>query len=351
MKEKLKRCLIPLILIMVMLPMALVTLVQTTPASEPVPALSSAELVGSLSVAPQPEILDGLPPQITPMTWWEAFLRGVKRDYFIGYTVAMILAIVALFLKTRRVRYAILLGAVIFLGFYVNLRLSGLGGPSTLILALNNVKVNFPFYMIWIVIVLLGLVAGRTFCGWVCPMGAWQQLQFLVLNFLSRRLFHRELKLKTSPRVHRVLRYLRYVVLVVLLATVWFMGAGYWGPSDPFRALFRLDFDLTPTIILGFVLLGSVFFFAPWCKYVCPLGALLSVFSKVSLFKVRIDEGLCTDCKRCARLDCDFLAITTGDKGVIPKINQLECTSCGECILKCPDAAISMGLFAFGRKK
>lgn len=325
-----------IVVVFVLMSLAMATSNVAVEASTQNP-IATSESAGLLFSSPTGNEQFQSPPQITEPTWGEAFLRGLQRKDFIGYSVALCLSIIALFLKQRRIRYLILIGSIIYLGFVTGLRLSGLGGPSTLILTLlgthGSVKINTPWYMLWGFIFIFGLVAGRTFCGWVCPMGALQQF-----------LFQRKLEVKTSQRVHRWLRYSRYVVLLALVVSVLIIPAGYWGHSDPFRALYRWDWEIVPAILLGIVLLVSLFIFTPWCKYVCPLGTVLSIFSKISLFKVRVNDQVCTDCKRCSRMDCQYLAITGGEKGVKPKINDLECTSCGECIAKCPDAAISLNL-------
>jgi len=285
---------------------------------------------------------------IQDMTWWELFLRAIRRDYVIGYVVALLLALVGLFTRMRRLRYGMLIVSLLFLGFYIGLRLSSLGGPSTIILIslAHTLKTNFPYLMLVGIVVIITLLVGRTFCGWACPMGALQQLVFRGFGGSAR----------VNPRLHKYLRYLPFVILLAMVVTTWGFDAGYWGPNDPFRNFFRgfgslgKDMDVVPTVLFTLTLFASLVLFTPWCRYVCPLGAMFSLFSKLALFKVRIDAAKCTDCKRCARIDCAYQAITEGDKGVTPKINHLECTVCGECINHCPDTAIDLSLPRLGRK-
>ncbi|MEW6142743.1 MAG: 4Fe-4S binding protein [Chloroflexota bacterium] len=282
---------------------------------------------------------------VQQMTWWEIVRFALIQDNFLGYLIPLLLGVVGLFLRVRMLRFAILAFAIVYLGFVLGLRLSGLGGPSTFILFLHEtgIKVNMSFYLTWVVLIVLGIFVGRLFCGWVCPMGAFQQF-----------LFRKDMALKVSPRIHNWLRWLRFVVLAVMIITVLAWGMRWWGANDPFRNLFRLSWELTSitgTVLLVFVLAGSLFVFAPWCKYVCPLGATLALFSKLSLWKVKIDEAKCTDCKRCYKVDCDYQAITPGNGGVKPKVNQLECTTCGECIVKCPEAALKMTWFTRNMKE
>ncbi len=301
--------------------------------------LSLAGLLGLLSflvACRQPTLTAAT---MAEMTWWDHIARSLVQDNFLGYVIPLLIGVIGLFFRVRMLRFAILAFSIVYLGFVLGLRLSGFGAPSTFIIFLNEtgIKVNMSFYLTWVFLIVLGVFVGRLFCGWVCPMGAFQQF-----------LFRKDMALKVSPRVHNWLKWLRYVVLVVMIVTVVVWGVRWWGANDPFRNLFRLSWELTSitgTILLVLVLAGSLFVFAPWCKYVCPLGATLALFSKLSLWKVKIDEAKCTDCKRCYKVDCDYQAITPGGGGLKPKVNQLECTTCGECIAKCPEAAIKMTWF------
>lgn len=274
------------------------------------------------------------------MSWWDHVKRSVVQNNFLGYVIPLLIGVIGLVFRLRMLRFAILAFAIVYLGFVLGLRFSGLGAPSTFIIFLNEtgIKVNMSFYLTWAFLIVLGIFVGRLFCGWVCPMGAFQQF-----------LFRKDMALKVSPVVHKWLVWLRFAVLAAIIVTVSVWGARYWGPNDPFRNLFRLSFEwssITGTVLLVLVMASSLFVFAPWCKYVCPLGAVLALFSKLSLWKVKVDGARCTDCKKCYRVDCDYQAISPGGGGLKPKVNQLQCTSCGECVAKCPEAALKMTWFA-----
>jgi NapH/MauN family ferredoxin-type protein len=273
------------------------------------------------------------------MSWWDHIARSLIQDNFLGYVVPLLIGVLGLFLRVRMLRFATMGFAIVYLGFVLGLRVSGLGAPSTFIIFLNEngIKVNMSFYLTWVFLFILSIFVGRLFCGWVCPMGAIQQF-----------FFRKDMSKKVDFRYHNWLRWLRYAVLVALVVTTSLWSVRFWGPNDPFRNLFRLSWEIssiTGTILLVIVLAASLFFFAPWCKYVCPLGATLAIFSKLSLWKVKVDEAKCTDCKRCYKVDCDYQAISPAIEGKKPKVNQLECTSCGECIVKCPEAALKMTWF------
>jgi len=175
---------------------------------------------------------------------------------------------------------------------------------------------------------------GRVFCGWVCPMGAVQ-------NFVYRKeIGKKKIRFESGTRIHNTLRYAKYLILVIMIAAVIITGTMVLENIDPFKALFNLDFSLLlPTVLLIVLLLVSLFIGFPWCKYACPLGAFLGLFSRFTLFKVKISDS-CTNCKACHTAICDYSAISPGE--LKPSVNQMECMRCGECISRCPSQAIKL---------
>ena len=142
-----------------------------------------------------------------------------------------------------------------------------------------------------------------------------------------------------SPSLHNVLRYGKYAVLVALVIATLVTRTNFGHDIDPFKALFNIELVLVPTSILVVLMAASLVIGFPWCKYVCPLGAFLALFSKFTLFKVKIGDK-CTNCKACHTVFCDYKAIKPGE--VKPQVNQLECTRCGECISRCPLNAMEL---------
>jgi len=78
------------------------------------------------------------------------------------------------------------------------------------------------------------------------------------------------------------------------------------------------------------ILIGCIFIFRLFCRFLCPLGALYGLFNKISVFGIRLDRSKCIDCGKCIS-HCKVDIRHVGDR---------ECVSCGECIDVCPTQAI-----------
>ncbi|MBL0158152.1 MAG: 4Fe-4S binding protein [Bryobacterales bacterium] len=178
-------------------------------------------------------------------------------------------------------------------------------------------------------VLLLTLLFSRGFCGWICPFGSVQEW----LGLVGRKIFGKSYN-PTGPWEKR-LRYLKYVILGVIVVLTWRMGTLVFRPYDPFLAFFHLGngFSEMPYAYaaLGGVLLGSLKYERFFCKYACPLGAVIGVAGKLGLTKiVRSDEG-CKGCNLCQKkcfAHVDFLGTNT--------ITDAECNHCLDCVVHCP---------------
>lgn len=183
----------------------------------------------------------------------------------------------------------------------------------------------------------VSLVAGRAFCGWMCPLGTMQDYLAGWADRLSGgkdrprgKKSKARFPLQVPPRVDKWLRYLKYLVLAaVLIASA---SAVYPPLRDicPARAIFGFDLKEAWLVIvlLAFVLSSSLVRRFT-CKYLCPLGAALAVFNKISPIHINIDQQKCTNCGRCEN-ECPV------DIPAIPNnIRSTECIRCLECLETC----------------
>jgi len=193
------------------------------------------------------------------------------------------------------------------------------------------------------ILVLYSVMFGRMICGWLCPFGLIQELLYKI----------KTPKLKKSP-VTRLLSYLKYVLLVVFVIIIPILYAfkdtplpafcKYICPSGTLEGGLGLLANkvnasyfsmLGPLFTWKFllmvsILVGCIFAFRLFCRFICPIGAIYSLFNKVSIFGIKLDKSSCIDCGKCIN-HCKMDIHHVGDQ---------ECISCGECIDVCPTKAI-----------
>ena len=200
---------------------------------------------------------------------------------------------------------------------------------------------TLPGSLAWAVALIgLTLLLGRVFCGWVCPLGTLQQLASWLLSPRSRR---------ESLRVNRYRRWyaLKYYVLVALLAAC-VVGSLQTGIADPLSLAARgLASGLWPlgpgahavpggwlaALLLVAIVLASRWVPRLFCRALCPLGALLGVFSRFAVFRIhRRDDG-CTSCTLCS-FACQGADEPLGHHRVA------ECHVCLNCLPGCPEGVM-----------
>ena len=176
------------------------------------------------------------------------------------------------------------------------------------------------------------LLAGNAFCGWICPLGSIQDLVWR----LGRRLHLPELRV--PARLDKHLRWGRFLVLAVV---IWFSvsTAKLWfADYDPYLAIFGLDWLFNPggmavvgVAVAGVMLIGSSLVNRLWCRYLCPLGGVLSVVSRFSFLRVRRNQDACTDCTLCDRPCPVGLQVSASAPAV-----SADCIGCLDCVATCP---------------
>lgn len=217
---------------------------------------------------------------------------------------------------------------------------------------IGSYEYKFAFYISGFMI-LVGAFMGRFVCGWLCPFG-------LIQEFLNKVPLPKKLKINTF-RGDKQLRWLKYIILVlfVILMPMFItdmIGQGYpWfcmlicpvGTLEGGIPLVLLNNALRSTIgwlytwkigILIFIILLSIAIYRPFCKYICPLGAIYSLFNRFSIVQYSIDKSKCINCSSCAKgcsMGCD----------PVKNPNHLECIRCGKCKKICPQNAINQTLF------
>ena len=219
---------------------------------------------------------------------------------------------------------------------------------------ISSRKYRFSFYVLGL-IMLFGLVLGRLVCGFLCPFGLVQDL----LHKIPVK------KIKVNEKADRVLRYLKYVVLAVLVILLpilirddFNMGETWFCrlvcPAGTMAGIPLIMANPVLKSIIGFlfswkmcllliVLISSTLIHRPFCRYLCPLGAIYGLFSRFSLYQMQLDKDKCIGCGKCEQ-SCPMQVKCTKD------INTAECIRCGKCKAACPVHAID-STFGFNIKR
>jgi polyferredoxin len=211
------------------------------------------------------------------------------------------------------------------------------GGIETLFTLISGAgfieKVAASAVVLLIGTIVLALVYRRSFCGQICPLGTLQGL----FGSLGGRFMR---KRPTVPRgIDRFARFLKYGILAFFAVWSWQAAELVMRPYDPWVAFTHItSSELLAEFavgagILALSLAGSLIYERFFCKYLCPMGAFLGLFSKLSWFSIKRDADACIDCGACDKACPMNIKVSTAEK-----ITASECISCNECVNSCPAA-------------
>jgi len=192
---------------------------------------------------------------------------------------------------------------------------------------------------ILIVLIIYGIIGGRAYCSWVCPVNLITDLA----AWIRRKTHHEKDNLISTQRIKKF----RYAFMIVLLIISALIGAAAFEFISPIGIFTRgVAFGLG----FGWVWLLIIFLFDAfvlkngWCGHICPLGATYSLIGSKSIIRVYHNKDNCTNCGNC-------LEICPENQVLAPVINKksdfisgIECTNCGRCIEVCNDNALNFSL-------
>ena len=204
------------------------------------------------------------------------------------------------------------------------------------------------------IIMLFGVILGRTVCGWLCPLGLIQELLHKIPT----------LKIRKS-RITRALSWLKYIVLAVFVVAIplWYglkhnlplpAFCKYICPAGTFEGAIGLLSNPANTamfpmlgilftrkfVIMLVIGLLCVFCYRSFCRFLCPLGAIYGLFNRFNVIGVKVDSSRCNGCGSCVR-SCGMDVRHVGDR---------ECINCGACMEVCARKAISIKAGSFTLK-
>jgi polyferredoxin len=274
-----------------------------------------------VQTAPQPDTIGGgyqTPPvqKPRPREYWLEVLDVA----LLGAAMALSVWIVVR-RRSRRWALALTAGSLAYFGFYREGCICPIGSIQNVAVALTDPGYRIPIVVtaLFFLPLVVAVFHGRAFCGGVCPLGAMQELVVLRPVQVPRRL-------------DAALGLLKYVYLgLAILAAVQpavtrdFVICRF----DPFVGFFRRDGFAHMMALGAAFLVGGMFVGRPYCRYLCPYGALLSWCSRLARRGVTITPGKELDCGLCSGA-CPY--------GAIQRMRAVrkDCLYCARCYASCP---------------
>ena len=223
-------------------------------------------------------------------------------------------------------------------GLYIN----AFSGVNQIYLAILNHSNSFAQLLPQLIevasIIPLTILLGRFFCGWMCSFGSFGDLIYGVSSKLFKRRF------KMNPKADYFLKYIKYVILIFLIAVIWTLDVTAftsYNPWDVFGMIAAFgkvpDFTYIASnlkaglVIFVFIVIGSSLVERFFCRYLCPLGAIFSLTSKLRIVKISKPTTNCGSCIVCTTNCAMGIALCKNDK-----ISSGECIQCMKCITVCP---------------
>lgn len=236
-----------------------------------------------------------------------SYLPDIQGVYLIS---AVVLTLIVICRGGFWGRLAILFYNLVIGGIILNAQYSSVQITTILSLHFPTAGLSGAFLLILGILILVMLL-GNIYCGYICPFGAAQEL----LGFIVPKRFKQIVSAGTMKKG----RFVKYVILFILIMVFFISRNASTLAADPLISVFNLrfthhDFRMTILLIISVALIGSVFYTRFWCRYLCPAGAFLSLFNKVVILKRYLPAKKFNNCE---------FGLTARDR--------MDCLYCDKC--------------------
>ncbi|MBU3160270.1 FMN-binding protein [Clostridium frigoris] len=195
-----------------------------------------------------------------------------------------------------------------------------------------NFITAFPSLIEFTTAIIITILLGRFFCGWVCAFGTYNDFLYL----LSKKVF--KINFKVNEQVDKILKYVKYVVLLLLVVVVWTMGSKVLDMTSPWDAFAQItnfpqvlsDYTIGVVLLL-LITIGALFVERFFCRYLCPLGAVFNIFSRIGILKIKKPTDKCGKCRICSNNCSMGLSLYKSQS-----VRGGDCINCFKCIEACP---------------
>ncbi len=204
----------------------------------------------------------------------------------------------------------------------------------------------WPQIVATVAVIPITVLFGRFFCGWMCAFGTLGDFIYKI----SQTVLHRTYRI--GEKQDAVLKKMKYVMLGFLIIAVWtfnWIDISSWNPWDAFGMigtvgatpdfLYVAQYLMPGAIIFGAIVIGSAFVERFFCRYLCPLGAVFALTSKMRVFKIIKPRTACGACSVCTN-HCP-MGIKMNERDAI---HSGECINCFQCISHCPRQNVSVAI-------
>ncbi len=249
-------------------------------------------------------------------------------------------------MKTKNKNFSILqilrlLLQIAFFIFLPTLYIGTLNGVKQIYLAIIHQSISadlLPQLVEVISIIPITMMLGRFFCGWMCAFGSFGDFVYRV----SHKVFKK--KFKINEQSDAWMKTIKYFVLAVLVVDVWSLDLTAFSTASPWDVFGMIatvgkapDFSYVITnLTAGFVILivitaASALVERFFCRYLCPMGAIFALTSKLRVAKIKKPSAQCGNCRMCTNSCAMGIPLYKMDV-----VKSGECINCMKCITACP---------------
>lgn len=257
----------------------------------------------------------------------ESSILNQNKPFIIQlFILALLLIFIGLTIQYRWIKILrpfFLLAMLVWLGFANGGCPCMISSFSNTVLAISGYSVDWIHLLWFLGLIPLTYFFGRIWCGWLCHLGALQEFIFK----------GNRLELFKSHKAQSIMRWIQLVVFVIWVIYVVITQTNFYCHYDPFKVAFNLfSSHHMGYILLGILLISSVFINRPFCRTICPVGFVLGLVSYLPFARRIRKSDNCKHCKKCASV-CPTHALTYHNKK--SSINTMQCIACGECLDSC----------------
>lgn len=276
---------------------------------------------------------------------------------YIAFYILILAGLVLLFGSWINIWVRVTMMAVAFVLFgldlFFPLHPSPMCGITNLFTFKLTQGVFFPIFVgLFLVMIVPSLIGRKLFCGWVCPLGALQELINKVPHKLKLKRFNftafNSIRMALLAMFFLTIFFVRDQIFALgeragadITDPIWTAYAAY-SVYDPinFFELLHWGVDAIFIIMMAILIIASFFLYRPFCYLICPIGAVTWLCEIIAPGRVRVNMDKCTECGDCEEKSPCPTIFKLRDESVkvVP-----DCTSCGECITACKEGAIKFG--------